>query len=637
MSERSGPRALRSCVLGRLSLANKCLLLFGAALVLIIVAALALPWWMMNAGVDRAELQLARRLAENWVDAARRAAADNVPPETSRSADEELLVLRAGLRLFDGAANQSTLRVLDQSQIAEVRARDAFVAPAWGALGERTAGVDAPPSRDVYTATTWRISVREYRVAIPVRAFRAPPPPSREGDVPANPVPTDAIDPNADDPTIAGLVVLERTSPEAAGQVWANTASGASAGLGALALALLVFYFITSRIILQPVRELRSTAEQVREGNLRIRSEIHTRDEFEDLADAFNEMLGEVQLQQERLRSLNATLDDKVNQLHERNLALYEAAKLKGEFLANVTHELRTPLNSILGFAELLDELVQRDADAMGPAAADDVRINKRRRYVENIISSGRSLLELINGLLEMAKVEAGKMELNVQRLDVRGACENLAALVKPMADKRRVELRVELVGDLPMIYTDPRKLQQIVFNLLSNAIKFTADAAEAEREHAVLRGVEPDAITSESGSEPLPAERAAVVTLRADHLIPRSADPAPGEEFVRISVLDTGPGISAEDQKRIFEKFTQLNTGYERKQSGTGLGLAIVRELTTMLQGEVQVHSELGRGSMFSIILPVRLDPARSLIAARVDPAADTSAGLSPNAAGSA
>jgi two-component system sensor histidine kinase BarA len=624
-------------VLGRLSLANKCLLLFGAALVLIIVAALAVPWWMMNAGIDRAEVQLARRLAENWVDVARRAAADGLADEASRSADEELLVLRSGLRLFDGVANQSMLRVLDQSQIADVRGRDPFVAQAWAALGERTAGQDPVPADGSFTDVTWRLSVREYRVAIPVRAFRAATVAARDGEPRPLRSAADPGEPVDDDPTVAGLVVLERTSPEAAGQVWANTASGASAGLGALALALLVFYFITSRIILQPVRELRSTAEQVREGNLRIRSEIHTRDEFEDLADAFNEMLGEVQLQQERLRSLNATLDDKVNQLHERNLALYEAAKLKGEFLANVTHELRTPLNSILGFAELLDELVQRDADAMGPAAADDMRINKRRRYVENIISSGRSLLELINGLLEMAKVEAGKMELNVQRLDVRGACENLAALVKPMADKRRVELRVELVGDLPVIYTDPRKLQQIVFNLLSNAIKFTADAAEAEREHAVLRGVEPEALAEvPDGQAHLPAERSAVVTLRADHLIPRSADPAPGEEFVRISVLDTGPGISPEDQKRIFEKFTQLNTGYERKQSGTGLGLAIVRELTTMLQGEVQVHSEVGRGSMFSVILPVRLDPTRGLVGARVDAAADPGAASTLGAAGS-
>ncbi len=590
-------------MLGRLSLATKCLLLFGAAAVLIISSALAVPWFKMNSMVDETELEVSRQVLTTWEQAVARAgpqwsgpsggvggaeaaggdatptspvpsegASSEAGPPATAPVNARLAMLEKGRRLFAGEA---TLMIVGRAEYGVASQRSSLIQRAWGLL-------ERDPKIGDYSEAAWRFTVREYRV---VRAIR------------------DA------DGKLDGVVVIERSSPAAASEMLLNTLYLFAAGCVALGLAVLVFYLVTNKIILSPVRRLRETAEEVREGNLDTRSNIQTRDEFEDLAEAFNEMLTALQAQQKQLRAINASLDEKLNELTERNVALYEAAKLKGEFLANVTHELRTPLNSILGFAELLDEGFGREVES-----DDSGRLAKRRRYVENILTAGRALLDLITGLLEMAKVEAGKMEMQLRPVDIRERCEQLAALMKPVADKRGVELRVELAEDMPRVETDARKLQQVIFNLLSNAIKFTADAHEAEREAAQLR---------EYAGEARGVVRTPLVTLRAERLVTRTGasagtlsggSPAVPElgERVRISVLDTGPGIKREDLGRIFEKFTQLDTGYARKHAGTGLGLAICKELTSMLQGELIVQSDPGMGSMFSVILPLTMDVAR-------------------------
>lgn len=621
-------------MLGRLSLATKCLLLFGAAVVLIIAAALAVPWFRMNAMVDESEIEVSRQMVSTW----ERAATRSVPGDRSRSnepADKpaettnthagQVVTLQAGRRLF---LSQATLSVLTAGEVESLIAQPARVeqpvrdepkaetpvggtgganesstgAGAGGATGASTAGggssnaslapylrrawraLTADPKQGEHVEAAWLFTVREYRYTKAVR--------DAEGK-------------------LEGLIVLERSSPRAASLMLLNTLQLFAAGCVALGLAVLVFYLVTNRIILSPVRELKETAEAVQGGNLAIRSQIQTRDEFEDLAEAFNEMLTALQAQQSQLRAINTSLDEKLGELTERNSALFEAAKLKGEFLANVTHELRTPLNSILGFAELLDEAATREQQTLAAAQSsggnisqeDLSRLAKRKRYVDNILTAGRSLLELINGLLEMAKVEAGKMDLVIKAVDVRERCENLAALMKPMADTRGVEVKLELGEDLPKIETDPRKLQQVVFNLMSNAIKFTADASEAQREAEAAR--------VSMGEEPAPVKQAQV-TLRAERLVPRSAEGPESFERVRISVLDNGPGIKKEDLSKIFDKFTQLDTGYTRRHAGTGLGLAICKELTHLLQGEMIVQSEVGLGSMFSVILPTKMDATR-------------------------
>jgi signal transduction histidine kinase len=412
------------------------------------------------------------------------------------------------------------------------------------------------PGRSDIQRASWNGLLREYRYA---RAIRG------------------------DDGALLGMVVLQRAPIEAANLILINTAYIFSAGLVVLGLAVLVFYLLTHLIILSPVRSLKETAERVREGDLTIRSEIHTGDEFEELADTFNSMVVELVRSQDQLKAINSALDVKLSELAEANVALFEAARLKGDFLANISHELRTPLNSIIGFAELLRD----GAIAEQEAGDDSSRLTKRVRYLENIITASRNLLDMINSLLEMARIEAGKVQLNPGPINLRETCQGVLGLIAPLADRKSLELRLEAADDLPVVETDAKKLQQIIFNFLSNAVKFTPG---------------PDG-----------AGKPGRVTLRAEFLPGRGAEGAGAEDRVRISVIDTGPGLSPEDQARLFQKFMQLDAGHTREHAGTGLGLAISKELAQVLQGEIQLVSEPGRGSMFSLILPVKLNPERA------------------------
>jgi len=561
-----------------ISLANKCLLLFGAAVVLIILAALAVPWLRMNAIVDEAQKDLSRQLVSAWENQVRLAGPRPAGGVPVSFADATVTVY----------SPEQAEEAAARSARGEGSPRESFIGRALSFFGTKR------DAFELHDAEWLDLQVRSYVYA---RAAR---------DVGGG-----------GGGGITGLVVLERRSKNAGAQLAVNTAYLISAGLIALGLALLTFYLITSKLILSPVRELKFTAELVREGNWTTRSDIQTGDEFEELSDAFNQMLEAIHGAQEQLRTLNTQLDLRVGELAERNATLFEANRIKGEFLASVSHELRTPLNSIIGFAELLLETTQKEEDAFkagttsgaGPTPDDASRLQKRRRYLDNIHNAGKGLLEMINGLLEMAKVEAGKMDLVVEPIHVRDTCDALASLIKPLADRGGVELITEYGSgasgngggergggggdDLPNIETDRKKFEQVVFNLLSNAVKFTSEKATDER----------------AMGKPTVAK----VTLRVERLYGRASAGAGSEDRVRVSVLDTGPGIAPEDQKKIFEKFQQLDTGHTRRHAGTGLGLAIAKELTGMLQGEIQLDSLPGRGSMFSVIFPMRLDPDRA------------------------
>ncbi|MBL4699966.1 MAG: HAMP domain-containing protein, partial [Phycisphaeraceae bacterium] len=231
------------------------------------------------------------------------------------------------------------------------------------------------------------------------------------------------------------------------------------AGLFASLLAIGVFYYITKRIILSPLRVLRDTAEQVAAGDLNIRSDINTGDEFERLSVVFNQMLENLKSNEDQLRGINKSLDLKLGELAETNVALFEANKLKGEFLANVSHELRTPLNSIVGFAELLNETVKD---------YDDQKTDKRRRFLANIIQSSRQLLDLINDLLDLAKIEAGRMDIRVGQMSLADTGEGLINLIGPQAGKKEIDLTLRIPASIPLIQTDAGKFQQIIFNFLA-------------------------------------------------------------------------------------------------------------------------------------------------------------------------
>jgi two-component system, NarL family, sensor histidine kinase BarA len=259
-----------------------------------------------------------------------------------------------------------------------------------------------------------------------------------------------------------------------------------------------------------------------------------------------------LKLSADRLRSINKSLDLKLGQLAESNVALYESNRLKSEFLANVSHELRTPLNSILGFAELL-----KDSLTAGPES-------KTARYVSNILQSGKHLLDLINDLLDLAKIEAGRMEVRSEPLSLPDLFEGLGNILKPLLEQKGLTLAGEVDIQVPIMRTDPGKLQQILYNFLSNAIKFSPPGGRI------------------------------VLAAKLDET-----------GHVRISVTDQGPGISPAQQQIIFEKFRQIDASVTRTHSGTGLGLAISKELTALLGGSIGVRSAQGAGATFWIIVP--------------------------------
>ena len=258
------------------------------------------------------------------------------------------------------------------------------------------------------------------------------------------------------------------------------------------------------------------------------------------------------------LRDMNENLERKVIERTSDLKAARERAesadRLKSAFLATMSHELRTPLNSILGFTGiLLDGLP-------GPMNPEQ---QKQLGMVQN---SARHLLALINDVLDVSKIEAGQLELRRNKYDLQSSLERVAVSMKPLAESKGLTLRVEISPETPLLFSDKRRVEQIVLNLLNNAIKFTEDGS---------------------------------ITL--------SAAPGPDGSDVRLRVTDTGLGIKPEDMQTLFQPFRQIDAGLERQHEGTGLGLAICRRLTELLGGTIRVESTWGEGSMFEVLLPLQ------------------------------
>ena len=356
---------------------------------------------------------------------------------------------------------------------------------------------------------------------------------------------------------LVGMVDVGMPQAMASGELmrWTQV-SFIGGGVLASLLALMLFWLITQRLILRPLRHLRDISDKVAEGDLTVRSTVRTGDELQRLGDSFNEMLAAIADQHTRLRAANRALDLRLNELAEANVTLFRANRVKSEFLTNISHELRTPLNSIIGFADLLRE-------------SADARI---QRYGENISTAAKNLLAMINDLLDLAKIEAGKADVRPDKVSVTGTCQTLLALVRPLADKKHLSLYEELLHDLPVVITDGGKLQQILYNLLSNAVKFTPAHGKVT--------------LSTSCDE-----------IQRDGTIVRQ---------VRVSVADTGPGIPEVEQQHIFEKFYQVDRSLTKESAGTGLGLAISKELAALLGGRLTLKSSPGHGATFSLHLPV-------------------------------
>lgn len=361
---------------------------------------------------------------------------------------------------------------------------------------------------------------------------------------------------------LAGAIVLNIDLDQTNKEINRNRAILIATALVTAIMAMFASAVIVRYVIAKPVKHLQDVSNAIAAGKLTIRSQIQTGDEFEELSHAFNRMLHNLVAMQQELRDVNKDLDKKVDELAQANLALFEMNRLKSDFLATMSHELRTPLNSIIGFSEVL--------------SSSDQLNDRQKRYATNIQSSGRMLLGMINDILDLAKIESGKMEVRVEDFSIRDVCEGLANLARPMAERKNMDLECKLDDAIPLLRQDPNKLRQILYNLLSNAIKFTPEGGR--------------------------------VSLRAH---------AEGR-YVIIQVEDTGIGIAEEDRDKIFEKFRQAvgdtpgGGVLTREHQGTGLGLSIVRELTRLLGGDVYLASQVGLGSVFTVKLPLQLSISR-------------------------
>ncbi len=573
-----------------ISLAAKCQILFGAAVVLIIAAALFVPWQRMDGLME----DINQRAADTLVHAAltqhereQRAARDapttrpavaTWPATTQPTAGDEpapygqpLLVPAHALEDLESLTSFQRRAFRDFLTGRRLTYASYYDLPDGGTgyryaralyLDTSTSCLSCHTDPGPLRSTRARDIARASVFTPPLAPTTVPTtgPATAPTTVPAGLDPAETRgEPLADilPENFIGMVTVQIPSQVPTSQYLLNRVFLLTAGLLAGSLAIVVFYLITTKLILQPVRVLQETAEKVSEGNLNIRSHIHTGDEFQQLSETFNTMLANLQATEKELRAINRNLDLKLNQLAESNLALYESNRLKSEFLANVSHELRTPLNSILGFAELLADAAEKALDS------------KSQRYVQNITRSGRHLLELINDLLDLAKIEAGRMEVRVEPLSLPDLFEGLAGILKPLLEPNELSIVQTIARDVPILHTDPAKLQQVLYNFLSNAIKFSP--------------------------------RGGVVTLAA---VREDA------QHIRISVTDRGPGIDPSMHKVIFEKFRQIDSSMTRAYPGTGLGLAISKELSELLGGRIGVTSTPGQGATFWIIIPLKIAP---------------------------
>jgi len=330
---------------------------------------------------------------------------------------------------------------------------------------------------------------------------------------------------------------------------------------------IVLFSLLASYVLLRgitgPLAQLTAAADQFRQGERKVRSGYVSANELGALSAAFNLMADTIETevdikekqkqelvaQTEELQAQSEELLAQTGELERQRLRVEEADRLKSEFLSNMSHELRTPLNSVLSLTQLMM------ARGTGKDAAQEAE------YLQVIERNGRHLLHLINDILDIARIESGRVQLTLTEIDPGDTCARALEMVRPLAADRGLEIKTGY-GHLPRISTDEDKLQQILINLLSNAVKFT-DRGEIE----------------------LAVEAAG--------------------DRVRFVVRDTGVGIAPEVLPSIFDKFRQVDGSFTRRFEGTGLGLAICRSLAKILGGEITVESVVGRGSTFTLTLP--------------------------------
>ena len=321
----------------------------------------------------------------------------------------------------------------------------------------------------------------------------------------------------------------------------------------------LYFSISFSNRITYPIHELQHGAEMIGAGNLNYRLNIKTGDEIEKLADEFNNMA-------EKLKESYESLGEKINiairdlkdahgEIEEKNKKLSEADRLKSQFLANMSHELRTPMNAIIGFSSLIEEKIYGEINA------------KQEDALKKISKNARALLQLINDILDLSKIEAGKISLSFSEFDLNLLIGEIVVMLEPMIKDKSFTFEKIFDKNMKQIYSDRNRLKQVIINLLTNSIKFTKEGK---------------------------------ITI--------TAKPVQNTDKVSIAVSDTGIGIKEEDLPSIFEEFRQVDGSYTRKYGGTGLGLSITTKLLDLLDGEIKAESVFNKGTTMTVIIPVRV-----------------------------
>lgn len=334
---------------------------------------------------------------------------------------------------------------------------------------------------------------------------------------------------------------------------------------GMLVVCLLIMYAALSYLVTRPLSKIQAGVECIQTGDLDVQlaytessREMNTlMTEFNqmarELSDIYDNLETQVEDRTAQLAKANAVLEDQRTQLEKANERLRDENQYKSDFLAMMSHELRTPLTSIIAFTELLN----RDSRPFDEKEAET------RREIE---ANSRALLLMINDILEMSRLDAGRTEMSIEIVDLGDIAGMVETVVQPLADKSRVSFSCEIDPDVPLVEADFEKIRHVLENLCGNAVKFTPEGGSVKLQMAY--------------------------------------HPECGEVWIKVS--DTGIGIAKADQQRIFERFVQADSSPSRKYNGTGLGLSLAKEYTEMHGGSLSVESELGVGSTFAVRIPV-------------------------------
>ena len=328
--------------------------------------------------------------------------------------------------------------------------------------------------------------------------------------------------------------------------------------VGIAVLVALMIGLLTARAITKPVGALVGATRALAQGELHVRAPEGAKDEVGTLSASFNAMAAQLESSH---RNLENQVEERTAALRTANAQLVRASSAKTAFIAMMSHELRTPLNGIIGFADMLSD----------PMFGDHTP-EETRELASNIMASGRHLLGLINDLLDMAKIEAGKIEIKLVPTEIASLVYEVENVVGALARAKNIEMATDVDADVPLALVDPSRLRQVLFNLVSNAIKFTPDGGR--------------------------------ITVDVVNL----------EESITISVSDTGPGLDPDEAERIFQPYERGSAGSE--DDGAGLGLSLAKSLIELQGGRIWVKSSPGTGSTFSVLVPAakieRIEAAR-------------------------